>query len=383
MDVLTGDLDLRVDIRRDSYTDGPTQFSQQTILTKTNGFPDRVFDWAFSSFGTFVLTVYRDDGQGFGFAIPEFMPFFLAGRRLWIRCTCILDDGSGNRVASFYYSETWDGVSADDGETWILVGTDTDAGVISPALNTGSDMELGSSSFNQFSRLRADVFRAQVRDGIEGTIVWDPDFEAEAPGTTSFTEDANGLTVDIIQNIPGTNTFAEITNGLQRASWGWWGRIGSVDVGPLDTIFGRYDAADNQFRIARNGPDIRVEISSGGTDQANYVDFALGMEAGQKWKFIVVYVGSGPYAYTQNEPPKGIRVTLYAYLFDEATGQYGSRQTPTGVVTGLLPQTLVPSALGYVWANSSFVGEVDETRVWNDVELTAIQADQETVYQGT
>lgn len=381
MDVLVGDLDLRVDIRRDSFTDGPTQFSQQTILTKTNGFPDRVFDWAFSSFGTFVVTVYRDDGQGFGFAIAEFMPYWLDGRRLWIRCTVQLDDGSGNRVAIFYYSETWDGVSADDGETWIEVGRDTDAGVISPALNTGSDMELGSSSFNAFSRLRADVFRAQVRDGIDGTIVWDPDFEAEAPGTTSFTEDANALTVDIIQNIPGTNTFAEITNGLQRASWGWWGRIGSIAAGPLDTIFGRYDAADNQFRIVRNGPDIRVEISSGGNDQSNYVDFTLGMEAGQKWKFIVVYVGSGPYAYPQDDPPKGIRVTLYAYLFDEATGQYGSRQTPLGVVTGLLPQSLVPSALGYVWGNSSFLGEVDETRIWNDVELDAIQADAETVYQ--
>ena len=154
-----------------------------------------------------------------------------------------------------------------------------------------------------------------------------------------------------------------------------------LDAGPLETIFGRYDAADNQFRIARNGPDIRVEISSGGNDQSNFVDFTLGMESGQRWKFIVVYVGSGPWAYPQLDPPRGVRVTLYAYLFDEATGQWGSRQEPAGVVTGLLPQQLVPSALGYVWANSTFLGEVDETRIWNDVELDRVQADEETVYQ--
>jgi hypothetical protein len=379
LDVLIGDLDLRVEMRRDSYTDGPTQFSQQTILTKTNGFPDRVFDWAFSGFGTFVLTVYRDDGQSFGFAIFEHMPEKLSGKRLWVRCAFVLDDGSGNRRAIFYYSETWDGVSADDGETWIEVGRDTDAGVISPALNTGSDMELGSSSFNQFSRLRADVFRAQVRDGIDGTIVWDPNFEAEAPGTTSFTEDANGLTVDIVQFIPGTNTYAQIANGLQRVTWGWWGRIGRISP-VVETIFGRWDGTDNQFRIARNGADIRVYISSGGASEDDYADFVLGMQGGEKWKFIVVYVGSGPWAYPQSDPPKGIRITLYAYLFDEATGQWGSRQEPAASYTGLIPQQLVPSALGYVWANADFAGEVDETRVWNDAELDQIQADFETVY---
>lgn len=377
LDVLIGDLDLRVDIRRDSYQDGPTQFNQQILITKTNGFPNRVFDWAFSSFGTLVVTVYRDDGQGFGFAIAEQMPDKLNGRRLWIRCTVVLDDGAGNRVATFYYSETWDGVSADDGETWIVIGTDTDAGVISPALNTGSDIELGSSSFNQFPRLRADVFRAQVRNGIDGTIVWDPNFEAEAPGTTSFTEDANGLTVDLVQF---GDPHVQIANGLQRVTWGWWGRIGRISA-VVETIFGRWDGIDNQFRIARNGPDIRVYISSGGSSEADFVDFTLGMEAGQKWKFIVVYVGSGPYAYPQLDPPRGVRVTLYAYLFDPATGLWGSRQEPAGVVTGLLPQQLVPSALGYVWANGDFAGEVDETRVWNDVELDRVEADRETVYQ--
>ena len=104
------------------------------------------------------------------------------------------------------------------------------------------------------------------------------------------------------------------------------------------------------------------------------------MQAGEKWKFIVVYVGSGPWAYPQLDPPQGIRISLYAYLFNEATGLWGSRQEPAASYTGLIPQQLVPSALGYVWANTDFAGEVDETRVWNDAELDQLEADQETVY---
>ncbi len=381
-DVLVGDLDLRLDIRMDSFRDGPTQFNSEFLISKVDGGPnDRTWSWIKHQAGNQTLTIYDGAGTGFTFSQAEFFPLQLDGRRIWMRATVDLDDGAGNRVCRFYYSETWDGVSADDGSTWVLHETITQAGAIA-ALDPspGSNIELGASSTNTFPRLRADVFRGQVRNGIEGTIVWDANFQAEAPGTTSFTEDANGLTVDLIQV---GDPHVQITNGLQRVSWGWWGRIGRITAGPLETIFGRFDGADNQFRIARNGPDIRVEISSGGASESDFVDFTLGMKAGERWKFIVVYVGSGPYAYPQLDLPRGVRVTLYAYLFDDAIGQWGSRQTPLGVVTGILPQQLVPSALGYVWANSSFLGEVDETRVWNDVELGALEADQETVYQST
>ncbi len=378
--VLTGDLDLRLELRRDSYQDGPTQFNQQFLIVKFDGGPaDRTWSWAFSSFGTLTATVYDAGGTERTWNVIVPLPRQLNGKRIWIRFTADLDDGLGNRVGSFYYSETWDGVSADDGNTWILHEAVVVSGVIASLdASPGSAIEIGASSTNTFPRLRADVFRAQVRDGIDGTIVWDPDFEAQTPGATSFTEDANGLTVDLVQV---GDPHAQIANGIQRATWGWWGRIGAVSLDPTpSTIFGRWDSLDNQVRIAREGADIRVYISSGGADDLNYAEFTLGMQAGEKWKFIVVYVGSGPWAYPQLDPPRGIRISLYAYLFDEATGLWGSRQEPAASYTGLIPQQLVPSALGYVWANTDFAGEVDETRVWNDAELDQLEADQETVY---
>jgi len=381
-DVLIGDLDLRIELRRDNYQDGPTQFNQQFLVLKLDGGPgDRTWSWAFSSFGTLTASIYdaaAGNAQTFNAAVH--LPRTLNGKRIWVRFTADIDDGSGNRVGTFLYSETWDGVSADDGETWVVHEVVTQAGALAALdASPGSAIELGASSTNTAPRLRADVFRAQVRNGIDGTIIWDPNFEAEAPGTTSFTEDANGLTVDVVQIDVGTNTHAQITNGLQRVTWGWWGRIGQIAAG-VETIFGRYDGADNQFRIARNGADVRVYISSGGASEADFADFVLGMQAGEKWKFIVVYVGSGPYAYPQLDPPRGIRISLYAYLFNESTGLWGSRQEPAASYTGLIPQQLVPSALGYVWANGDFAGEVDETRVWNDAELNQLEADQETVY---
>ena len=377
--VLTGDLDLRIELRRDNYQDGPTQSNQQFLVLKLDGGPgDRTWSWAFSSFGTFVATVYESvGGNERTWSAVSHLPRTLNGKRIWIRFTADIDDGSGNRVGTFYYSETWDGVSADDGDTWIIHEEIVISGAL-PGLDAspGSAIEIGASSTNTFPRLRADVFRAQVRDGIDGTIVWDPDFEAQTVGATSFTEDANGLTVDLVQV---GDPHAQIANGLQRVTWGWWGRIGQIAAG-VETIFGRFDGIDNQFRIARNGADIRVYISSGGASEDDFADFVLGMQAGEKWKFIVVYVGSGPYAYPQLDPPRGIRISLYAYLFNEATGLWGSRQEPAASYTGLIPQQLVPSALGYVWANGDFAGEVDETRIWNDAELSQLEADQETVY---
>lgn len=377
-DVLTGDLDLRMDIRRDSFSDGPTQFNQQFLIVKLDGGPnDRTFSWVFSSFGTFNATLYRTDGNEFSFFSTIPLPKTLDGKRIWIRATFDLDDGLGNRVATWMYSETWDGVSADDGETWTVHEIQTIAGAEGPLdASPGSAMEVGASRTNQFPRLRADVFRAQVRDGIDGTIVWDPDFEAQTPGATSFTEDANGLTVDLVQV---GDPHVQIANGIQRATWGWWGRIGRISP-VVETIFGRWDGTDNQFRIARNGADVRVYISSGGASEDDFADFVLGMQAGERWKFIVVYVGSGPYAYPQLDPPRGIRISLYAYLFNEVTGLWGSRQEPAASYTGLIPQQLVPSAVGYIWAKGEFAGEVDETRVWNDAELDQLEADQETVY---
>jgi len=381
-DVLVGDLDLRIDMKRDKYSDAENQFNSQLLIGKASGGPnDRTFTWSFAGFMTQRMIVYDTTGSSVGdWTFVEFLPKTLDGKRLWFRVTAELDDGAGNRVAKFYYSETWDGVSADDGQTWILHETVSFVGVIANPLDAspGSNMSIGAHSGNQFARLRADVFRAQVRDGIDGTIVYDPNFEAEAPGTTSFSEDANALTVTINQN---GDPQAEITNGLQRVTWGWWGRIGRIDAGPLETIFGRFDGSDNQFRIVRNGADIRVEISSGGASESDFADFTLGMQPGEKWKFIVTYVGSGAYGHAQLDLPRGVRVTLYAYLFDPITGLWGSRQEPTPVVTGIIPQALVPSALGYVWANSSFLGEVDETRIWNDRVLDRVEADQETVYQ--
>ncbi len=379
-DVLVGDLDLRIDIRRDAYSDTLNQFNSQLLIGKVGGGSgDRTFDWSFQSFMTQRLVVYDTTGNAVGdFPGAILLPKFLDGKRIWLRVTMQRDDGAGNRVAKFFYSQTWDGVSADDGDTWVLHETRSFSGVISNPLDgsPGSDMNIGAHAFNLPARLRADVFRAQVRDGIEGTIVWDPNFEGEAPGTTSFSEDANGLTVTINQV---GDPQAEITNGLQRASWGWWGRIGRISP-VVETIFGRWDGADNQFRIARNGADVRVYISSGGASEDDFADFVLGMQAGEKWKFIVTYDGSGAFGHAQNDPPKGVRVTLYAYLFDPSTGLWGSRQEPSPAVTGILPQALVPSALGYVWANGDFAGEVDDTRIWNDQSLSQLEADVETVY---
>lgn len=102
-----------------------------------------------------------------------------------IRLTLDVNDGAGNHVTTWYTSDSIDG-------EWTEVSSDTTAGTTVLFAST-ADVELGSLSDLAAEPMTGRLYKAEIRDGIGGTAVANPDFTAQAAGTTSFS-DAAGRT---------------------------------------------------------------------------------------------------------------------------------------------------------------------------------------------
>lgn len=106
--------------------------------------------------------------------------------RIAIRATLDVNNGAGGRTVTFYYSDSVDG-------TWTQLGDPvTTAGVTSIFSSTAA-LEIGNTTDFTLRHMDGKVYKAQVRNGIGGSVVANPDFSAQAAGTTSFADSA-GLT---------------------------------------------------------------------------------------------------------------------------------------------------------------------------------------------
>lgn len=96
----------------------------------------------------------------------------------YVRYLFNADNGGGQNVTTFFES-------FDDGMTWEVIEEITNAGTVS-VHDSSADLALGEPF-----PINGRVKRAELR--IDDVVVADPDFEAQAPGTTSF-DDSTGKT---------------------------------------------------------------------------------------------------------------------------------------------------------------------------------------------
>lgn len=102
-----------------------------------------------------------------------------------LRTTIDVDDGGGQRIATLYSAPTMDG-------PWTPLVVQPTAGAI--ALFPGSaSLCVGALNATGANPFQGRITRAQVRAGIDGAIVANPDMRLLAPGTTSF-PDSTGRT---------------------------------------------------------------------------------------------------------------------------------------------------------------------------------------------
>jgi hypothetical protein len=121
------------------------------------------------------------DGTAFGGGEATVPYSFVNNKAYWVRQT--FENTGGNQVRTYYWSPATDGVN------WTQLGDPVvAAGEITP-FNTTIAMGVARAGFGDFQRFYA----AEVRNGINGTVVCNPDVRGLASGTTSF-QDSTGKT---------------------------------------------------------------------------------------------------------------------------------------------------------------------------------------------
>jgi len=184
---ITGDLDLRVKVAMDDWTP-----SAVTVLVgKVQTTSQRSYWLELGSNGRLTLN-WSTTGANVLAATSTVAPTVADGETLWVRATLDVDNGALGYSVIFYTST--------DGLTWTQLGTTVTALGVTSIFASTSILEIGSGLAGTYGSARGDFFRAQVLNGIGGTVAFDANFESSITSLlqTSFTESStNGATVTI------------------------------------------------------------------------------------------------------------------------------------------------------------------------------------------
>ena len=191
---ITGDIDIRVRVALDDWTPASEYalISKWTGTAATDAFYFRVRP-------TGTLDVQLSSG-GVQYGRSSTVATGVTdGATKWVRVTVDVDNGAAGNDVKFWLS--------DDGSSWTQLGaTVTNAGVLT--LNTNNEvLQVGTLIATVFPTA-GKVYRAIVKNGIDGTTVLDVDTSVLTSGSaTSFTA-LTGQTVTINRSTSGRKAVA-------------------------------------------------------------------------------------------------------------------------------------------------------------------------------
>jgi len=160
---ITGDLDLRAQVAVNDWT--PTQVLN--FVSKWGGIAKEQYYLGLDPDGS--LRVVWHTGSAFRVEVSS--PLAVAdGTRLWVRATLDVDNGAGQHVVTFFTSTN--GISwAQHGAALVRSGTTT-------IKTTDALAELGARDQGAFGVWSGRLYNAEIRNGINGTVVAGPDFRS-------------------------------------------------------------------------------------------------------------------------------------------------------------------------------------------------------------
>lgn len=173
---VTGDLDVRCDLALDNWATGEFQ----TVVAKwtgENAYALNVgtdgslrLDWVQPIVGQLAATSSVVTGLG-------------RGQRRWVRATLDVNNGAAGWTARFYTST--------DGVNWTQLGSDQTGVGVTSITDTAAPVEIGGYNSGATQPVAGFVYAAQIRNGIDGTVVASPNFAAQLRRVSSF-RDAQG-----------------------------------------------------------------------------------------------------------------------------------------------------------------------------------------------
>jgi hypothetical protein len=168
---ITGDIDIRIDAALRSWR------AATTLIYKASGASQKSYTLQLNADGTVSLVWSTTGANDVTATSTAVVPPSTTGRKA-LRATLDVNNGSGGYTVTFYTSDTLSG-------SWTQLGD---------AITTTSGT---TSIFDSTAELRVDAsvdhvvyYGAEVRSGIGGSAVANPDFTAQTDGATSFTDGA-------------------------------------------------------------------------------------------------------------------------------------------------------------------------------------------------
>lgn len=179
---IVGDIDIRADVKLSNWVPG----AAVALVAKYDSTgSQRSYNLTLSSTGTLQM-LWSTAGSANIIKDSTANPVPAADGRLAVRATLDVDNGAAGNTVTFYTAPTIDG-------PWTQLGAPVvTAGVTSIFAGT-ADLYVGARNLGVSDIMSGEVFAAEVYNGIAGSVVANPDFSAQAPGTTSFV-DAAGRT---------------------------------------------------------------------------------------------------------------------------------------------------------------------------------------------
>lgn len=292
---ITGDIDIRVDatlpnwIQPDYPSAGSTSFPRTVLVGKH---AEGEISWAFYTSGGKLLFEYSADGSATTWIRADSdLPLNTTGR-LAVRFTMDVDSANNQYTAKFWWAETIDG-------PW----TESDSGTLTgtPSIFSGTaPLRIGDAAADndEWHPALGRVHAVELRSGVDGTVVANPDFTAQTVGTTSFTDSA-GCTWTLGGN-------AEITNRKTRfvgevSSWNTRWDTGGFDVTT------EVEASGILRRLGQGAVPVKSpmyrEFTSSGRREQGIVAYWPMEDGSAATQFASAYDGHPPFTFSETVAP--------------------------------------------------------------------------------
>lgn len=174
------DIDIRVKVAMNSWTPVATQ----TLMSKSNTSGSQTsWELAVDTLGRIVFNFTKSFGGG-GAWVATPIQIYPDGVPRWIRVTVDVNDGAGNFVTNLYTSE--------DGVAWTNDRTLTSAGGFTAFKTVTAPLAVGGLNNGANNNFAGKVYHAELRAGINGTVVASFDANDGDIGATVITSETTG-----------------------------------------------------------------------------------------------------------------------------------------------------------------------------------------------
>lgn len=160
---ITGDLEIIVKVSLDDWTPAAVQMLVSKFASTGN---QRSYSLYVETNGTLVLTQSTlGTSASNGVFQSSAATGITNGAAKWIKATLDVDNGASGRTAKFYLS--------DDGVTYTQLGTDVTVATAATTFDSTAEVMIGSYLAGTSLNLNGTVYRAQIYNGIGGTLALD------------------------------------------------------------------------------------------------------------------------------------------------------------------------------------------------------------------